>query len=190
MHLEAYSSTLLVQLISQQCSVMTGLAVHVDIGRCCLQQSNRLIEIKTQAVIVVLILSQNDFHLLKKKFETPFNPSNWSLQHLTIKIIIHWSGVEDRWIFAEAWSLEVNIHHFQKHFFKVNIYFIIYQMETKTLYFHQCSKKCAYFVSLAAGGWIVLTYYMYMWTSQSVYAESTYLSPVWYILSNKFLFVL
>ena len=67
---------------------MTGLAVHVDIGRYCLQQSNRLIEIKTQAVIVVLILSQNDFHLLIKNFETPFNPSNWSLQHLTIKIII------------------------------------------------------------------------------------------------------
>lgn len=54
----------------------------------------------------------------------PFNPSNWSLQHLTIKIIIHWSGVEERWIFAEAWSLEVNIHHFHKHFFKVNIYLI------------------------------------------------------------------
>ena len=124
MHLEACSSTLLVQLISQQCSVMTGLAVHVDIGRYCLQQSNRLIEIKTQAVIVVLILSQNDFQLLIKNFEMPFNPSNWSLQHLTIKIIIHWSGVEERWIFAEAWSLEVNIHHFHKHLFKVNIYLI------------------------------------------------------------------
>ena len=191
MHLEACSSTLLVQLISQQCSVMTGLAVHVDIGRYCLQQSNRLIEIKTQAVNVVLILGQNDFHLLIKNFETPFNPSNWSLQHLTIKIIIHWSGVEERRIFAEAWSLEVNIHHFHKHFFKVNIYFIIYQIETKKLlYFCQCTKKCAYFVSLAAGGWIVLAYYMYMWTSQSVYAESTYLSPVWYILNNKFLFFL
>lgn len=171
MHLEACSSTLLVQLISQQCSVMTGLAVHVDIGRYCLQQSNRLIEIKTQAVNVVLILGQNDFHLLIKNFET--------------------SGVKERWIFAEAWSLEVNIHHFHKHFFKVNIYFIIYQIETKKLlYFCQCTKKCAYFVSLAAGGWIVLTYYMYMWTSQSVYAESTYLSPVWYILNNKFLFFL
>ena len=67
---------------------MIGLAVHVDIGRYCLQQSNRLIEIKTQTVIVVLILSQNDFHLLIKNFETPFNPSNWLLQHLTIKIII------------------------------------------------------------------------------------------------------
>ena len=78
MHLEAYSSTLLVQLISQQCSVMTGLAVHVDIGRYCLQQSNRLIEIKTQAVIVVLILGQNDFHLLKKK-----------LKHLLTQVIDH-----------------------------------------------------------------------------------------------------
>ena len=49
-------------------------------------------------------------------------------------------------------------------------------METKKLlYFCQCTKKCAYFVSFAAqGGWIVLAYYMYMWTSQSVYAESTY----------------
>ena len=82
MHLEACSSTLLVQLISQQCSAMTGLAVHVDIGRYCLQQSNRLIEIKTQAVNVVLILGQNDFHLLIKNFET--------------------SGVKERWIFAEA----------------------------------------------------------------------------------------
>ena len=64
-------------------------------------------------------------------------------------------------------------------------------METKKLlYFCQCTKKCANFFSLAAGGWIVLTYYMYMWTSQSVYAESTYLSPVWYILNNKFLFFL
>ena len=61
---------------------MIGLAVHVDIGRYCLQQSNRLIEIKTQAVNVVLILGQNDFHLLIKNFET--------------------SGVEERWIFAEA----------------------------------------------------------------------------------------
>ena len=64
-------------------------------------------------------------------------------------------------------------------------------METiKLLYFRQCTKKCAYFVSLAAEGLTVLAYYMYMWTSQSVYTESTYLSPVWYILSNKFLFVL
>ena len=55
---------------------MTGLAVHVDIGRYCLQQSNRLIEIEAQTVIVVLILSQNDFHLLIKNFETPFNQSN------------------------------------------------------------------------------------------------------------------
>lgn len=170
-----------------QCDDRTGCAC----GYWKVLSTNRLIEIKTQAVIVVLILSQNDFHLLIKNFETPFNPSNWSLQHLTIKIIIHWSGVEERWIFAEAWSLEVNIHHFHKHFFKVNIYFIIYQMETiKLLYFRQCTKKCAYFVSLAAGGWIVLAYYMYMWTSQSVYAESTYLSPVWYILNNKFLFFL
>ena len=64
-----------------QCDDRTGCACgYWKVN--CLQQSNRLIEIKTQAVNVVLILGQNDFHLLIKNFET--------------------SGVEERWIFAEA----------------------------------------------------------------------------------------
>ena len=59
-----------------QCDDRTGCACGYWKVLSTTIKPNRLIEIKTQAVIVVLILSQNDFHLLIKNFETPFNPSN------------------------------------------------------------------------------------------------------------------
>ena len=60
-----------------QCDDRTGCACGYWKVLSTTIKPNRLIEIKTQAVIVVLILSQNDFHLLIKNFEMPFNPSNW-----------------------------------------------------------------------------------------------------------------